>query len=363
MIRIRSLALLLVLCSLVSSCATIQQKAQKIRQEEQVLFEASAQVGFILNTGKHISWNTNGPTPVIATPTTFYFGINEFPYNAIESATVGPFHADRDIFIKPTTYEDLLTVRIKNGWEHVFRFASAPKKLIPPESNPERRDIANRFATIIQQQRARVDLFGRIGSPRPIWLATNPGLVYEFWSVRPLYLNRHFPQEREAASALLKAARKPATDAFLKNLRANALAHPSNLTGYSFVDAGEIKQDWLHHKQIRKSLGNRDQRIDCLVLLDTPRIFLKEKLDPQGNPSLSLTFSTAARFYDTQYPRLASHHSLTHETLIPLPQLLKEGEGRILSELHTAMGHFTDSLHSLLNSPSLAMSTTPATGN
>lgn len=352
----RLLPLTLVLGGLLSSCTTLHQKANSIRSSETILFDRDANVGTLLNAGKSIFWDHGVIAPVLATPTTLYFGDQSLSYTSIESVEVGSIHSQKQMFQKEATYEDLMLVKLKSDpWNGGYAFFFLPAKYtlsgLPP--NPARRAIAEKATDVIKGQIQGVDVFGQMGSPRPVWLASpTRGQVFELWSRKPLYLNLHFAEQRKAIDALFKAARQPATESFRTKMRPQLAKFSTVDEAFSFVDIGELPIDWIHHNQIRKRLGERNPSLRSLVVLDTLRIWLEEKMDPQGNPSIKVRFSCTARYYDVEISRLASYSSFFHEVTLPLRTWLEGGENRILSEFETAMNVIARKVEASLNDPS-----------
>ncbi len=92
-----------------------------------------------------------------------------------------------------------------------------------------------------------------------------------------------------------------------------------------------LLEGFLH----RITAGSRKLRSH--VLFDSIQIYLLEKLEPHGYPSLQLRFAGHAWFYDLDEPRFASTVQLEHAFTLSLRVWIDGGQERILAEQEQAM--------------------------
>lgn len=111
-----------------SGCQTLENRAEKIRAEEKVLFEGVAKTGLVSNSGDAIYWDQTASVPVTATPTTLYYGLSSKAYTWIDSVEVASFTATKQLFIKETTYNDLLVFNEGFNQKRVFLFLPENRK-------------------------------------------------------------------------------------------------------------------------------------------------------------------------------------------------------------------------------------------
>lgn len=348
MSRIR-LAMIVAVCFIaLSGCRTLDVKVDQIRSEEEVLFAGLAKTGIVSYSGDAIYWDESAAVPITATPMTLYVGLDSMAYTWIDSVEVGSFHSVKQLFVKEATYDDLIIITDKIRQKRVLMLLPEDGKIDNSLGGSDQRALADSLAGVIETQRAAVDSFGLLRSPQEVWIATNPGPVFELWWSEPRYFNDHFLDERRRIDLLFKSVRKEAAERFFSGIRPAVLQIQCGEGEYSFADVRELNMRSTPHHKIVGKLGLRDRNLSRLVLIESLRIFLEEKLDPQGNPSLRVRFSFPVRLYDLDNARLANSKEFDYTVSLPLREWLDGGRERILAELERAMIQGAEGVHHLI---------------
>lgn len=332
-----------------SGCATLKQRVENVRNTETILFDGMAQSGIILNSGDRISWDSATPVPVIATPTTFYYGASSMAYTQVEKVEVVAFEAAKELFLKAITYEDLLVVDQGANRKRVFLLVPETDKKNRTFNPSERKALAMQLADVLESRRESVDIFGQIPEARSLGIGTNPGLSFHTWWQAPHYLDLRYREERQAVDSLFKSSRKGITETFGQGIRPSVIKSHSIGSLFTLIDAGEVKLDWSHNKPILRCLSEGDDKLRSIIIVDTIRIFLEEKIDPSGAPNIQAKFTSSIRFYDLDQTRMAEYRTFDHTTTWPLSTLLDEGQPALIAETRIAMDEIARKLHQALN--------------
>ncbi|MEZ5560008.1 MAG: hypothetical protein R3E86_15865 [Pseudomonadales bacterium] len=263
-----------------------------------MLMSAPSLFGRIGSDGS-VDWQDRGT--LLLTPTTLYFlsGMSRsFSFVAITGATAGVMPVDRGFAGKRP--ESLLIVNSSatNCWAGcAFDLAG------------DGAEIA-RAVAIIAAQRPRLDPFGRIDGPGPVWLAAGAHCYgHAFWTETPEYLRARAPESKKMLDARLRehsdrSGRRRSATVFGDALRSELVGESSS--GYEFRPApGDTAGRCMpsgRGTSTRAYLA-ADRAVKRLLVSDLETITLREQISALGQLSVVVTVKVSVGYFDLDPPR------------------------------------------------------------
>lgn len=352
----------LVCLLIMGGCSTMEkQTPELIRSREPVLFEGTANFGTILNNDTMIGWE--GVFPLTVTPTTLYFGPYLLSFSVMDSVEVTDFDdSGFGIFLGPRTYEDLLIIKTRkslfrpcyNGCVFVFRLDK--RQAAEPGHLPTQSELAGQVAALINSQRASLDPFGRLNGPRKVWLSVGTPWSYYHWVREPYYLMEKFPEQRKAIDELFKGARSVRSEIFRNSLHSYLLGRTEE-NGYSFEPlpeaASKIRGNY-YPPDIKNALKYHEPSLDSVLVATGNRLMLEEKISPQGDISIKVSFYAGLHFCDLNPPKEGESRTVIYEISLPVQEWLDGGIARIEQAVEDAAILSVSEINDLLNPVSAA---------
>jgi hypothetical protein len=345
---INRISLLTALLTLAGCTSVPRETVESITAREPVLLSATSTFGLIYGDGKNpaVTWSDRGT--LLLTPTSLYFvsGSNRALSYAMVTGTSVRTLPDMLALMRGQERRSLLTIEVSRPvCENacVFNLVDNP-------------DLAIKALEIIEAGRARVDPFGRIGGPQPVWLAAGIRNSRYWWDQTPAYLERHDPERKRAFDDWLCGqldCRGRGRSAAVHGEGMREVLTASHLDGYQFRILPGVALNYRAELDIERLvtvLAEEDPDVDALLVSDLTAILVRERVSAGYEVSVELTIRTFVDYFDLE--PLKDGHYFWHEyrETRPLDEWLttdltdtlkvaaRETACRVLTELQSSGG-------------------------